>query len=185
MIQPDEELVAAAQAGDHTALSTLYDRHFTKLYRFIYRHVNHVHDAEDLASEVMLRMVTHLPSFQRQSSFTTWLYGIARHTIADFWRKHYRVREQLVAEYAAIGATGEPVDIIPETEHDPAEKLRHQAADVFDRLPTNYRLVLQHRFIAQDSLEQTAAAMQISVGNVKVLQHRALKKAAAIAKHIV
>ncbi len=185
MIQPDEELVAAAQTGDHTALSTLYDRHFTQLYRFIYRHVNHVHDAEDLASDVMLRMVTHLPSYQRQSSFTTWLYGIARHAIADFWRKHYRVREQLVADYAAIGATGEPVDVVPMTEHDPAEQLRRQAVDVFEQLPANYRLVLQHRFIDQQTLEQTASAMQTTVGNVKVLQHRALKKAAEIAKHIV
>lgn len=185
MIQPDEELVAAAQAGDHTALSTLYDRHFTKLYRFIYRHVNHVHDAEDLASEVMLRMVTHLPSYRRQSSYSTWLYGIARHAIADFWRKHYRVREQLVAEFAGVAADGEPVDVTPGSERDPAEHLRRQAADVFDRLPANYRLVLQHRFLDQQTLEQTAAAMQTTVGNVKVLQHRALKKAAEIAKHIV
>ncbi len=182
---PDEELVVEAQAGDHTALSTLYDRHFTKLYRFIYRHVNHIHDAEDLTSEVMLRMVTQLPTYRRQSLYSTWLYGIARHAIADFWRKHYRVREQLVAEYGAIGADGAPVDIIPETEHDPAEQLRHKAAQVFDQLPANYRLVLQHRFFDQQSLAETATAMQTTVSNIKVLQHRALKKAAELAKHIV
>lgn len=185
MITPDEELVAEAQAGDHTALSTLYDRHFTKLYRFIYRHVNHVHDAEDLASEVMLRMVAQLPSYRRESLFSTWLYGIARHAIADFWRKHYRVRETLVAEYAALGPDGASLEIIPESAQDPAAQLRHQAAQVFDQLPANYRLVLQHRFFDQQSLAETAAAMQTTISNVKVLQHRALKKAAELAKHIV
>lgn len=182
---PDEELVAEAQAGDYRALSTLYDRHFTKLYRFIYRHVNHIHDAEDLTSEVMLRMVAKLPTYRRQSLFTTWLYGIARHAIADFWRKHYRVREELIADYAAVGADGAPIDIVPETDRDPAEQLRRKAVQALDQLPANYRLVLQHRFFDQQSLAETAAAMKMTVSNVKVLQHRALKKAAELAKYIV
>ena len=185
MLTPDEELVAEAQAGDYTALSTLYDRHFTKLYRFIYRHVNHIHDAEDLTSDVMLRMVAQLPTYRRQSLYSTWLYGIARHAIADFWRKHYRVREQLIAEFDVLGADGAPADITPGSDQDPAEQLRRQAAGVFDQLPANYRLVLQHRFLDQESLAETAAAMQTTVSNVKVLQHRALKKAAEIAKTIV
>lgn len=178
----DDGLVAASQAGDSSALSQLYDRHLEPLYRFVYRHVSHVQDAEDLTSDIMLRMVNQLPTYQRASSFKTWLYGIARHAIADFWRTRYKVKEELVAEFSGIGAVAiahneEPVDV-----DDPRVA---QAHVVFDKLSDQYRDVLHHRFIEQHTVAETAEAMGTSTGNVKVLQHRALKKAAQIAKEIV
>lgn len=187
--QTDEELVRAAQSHDALSVAALYDRHFKKLYAFIYRHVDHVQDAEDLTSDVMIRMVKNIGTFSQGSSFKTWLYGIARHAIADFWRGKYRLPETLVAEYAGIGraevasedrATAESMaaaDVVFDQERNRAER-------VFVRLSEQYRTVLQHRFFKQHTIEETAQAMSTTVGNVKVLQHRALKKAAQLAKEI-
>ncbi|MFH0828884.1 MAG: RNA polymerase sigma factor [Candidatus Kerfeldbacteria bacterium] len=180
----DEGLAAAAQAGDESALSQLYDRHLTPLYRYIFRHVNHLQDAEDLTSDVMLRMVNSLPTYQRTASFRTWLYGIARHAIADFWRSRYKVREELVADFSGIGAKqderfeSEPADESSDVRHMRAQK-------VFEKLPNHYRDVLRYRFIEQRTVAETAEVMGMSHGNVKVLQYRALKKAAVIAKEVV
>jgi len=180
----DKGLAAAAQAGDASALSQLYNRHLVPLYRYIFRHVNHLQDAEDLTSDVMLRMVNSLPTYQRTASFRTWLYGIARHAIADFWRSRYKVREELVAEFSGISMEQkgelyvEPVD----ESSDPRYK---QAQKVFEKLPNHYRDVLRYRFIEQRTVAETAEAMGTTPGNVKVLQYRALKKAAVIAKEVV
>lgn len=179
----DEGLVTAAQQGDATALAKLYDRHATPLYRFIYRHVNHPQDAEDLTSDVMLRMVNNLHTFKKQSSFTSWLYGIARHAIADFWRTRYKLREELVAEFSGIGAGAVALDETPAADADDPRVAKAEA--VFKELSEQYRTVLQHRFVAQHTVAETAEAMQITTGNVKVLQHRALKKAAEIAKELI
>lgn len=180
----EEGLAAAAQAGDQTALSQLYDRYLDPLYRFVFRHVNHVQDAEDLTSDIMLRMVNHLPSYRRASSFRTWLYAIARHAIADFWRTRYRMREELVAEFSGIGAVA-----LSDNASEPMQNDDGVTADrariVFEKLPDQYRDVLTHRFIEQRTVAETAKVMVTTPGNVKVLQYRALKKAASIAKETV
>lgn len=190
-VQPtDEDLVAAAQAGNSAAQSQLYDRYFPPLYAFVYRHVDHVQDAEDLTSEVVIRMIKHLASFNRASTFKTWLFGIARNVIADFWRKRYRLPENLVAEYVGAGTVELYHQVVSETNHTDVEALlmdeqRVRAEKVFQALSENYRQVLQHRFIEQRTLAETAAAMNITTDNVKVLQYRALKKAAQLAKELV
>lgn len=185
----DEELVTAAQAGNAAALAGLYERHVMNLYRFIYRHVDHVENAEDLASEVVIRMVKNLKQFNRDSSFKTWLYGIARYVIADFWRTRYRMREELIAEYVGSDTAELYGEVVGETaKENPDELLLHEqqikAERVFRELPEQYRTVLRHRFLEQHTLDETAKTMATTVGNVKVLQHRALKKAASIAKNL-
>ncbi len=180
----DKGLIAASQAGDMSALSKLYDRHVIHLYRFIYRHVNHPQDAEDLTSEVMLRMVNNLASYKERSTFKSWLYGIARNAIADLWRTRYKIREELVADFSGIGAS--TLEAGETGSDDGSDDPRiAKATSVFERLSEPHRAVLTHRFIEQHTVAETAEAMKTSAGNVKVLQHRALKKAAEIAKEII
>ena len=50
---------------------------------------------------------------------------------------------------------------------------------ILDGLPANYRSVLEFRFLRGYSIRETAAAMGVSVANAKVLQLRALRRAAA------
>ena len=50
---------------------------------------------------------------------------------------------------------------------------------ILDGLPDNYRSVLEFRFLRGYSIRETAAAMGVSVANAKVLQLRALRRAAA------
>lgn len=58
----------------------------------------------------------------------------------------------------------------------------NQVEEVLGLLKDNYREVLEYRFLKSYSIKETAAAMDITVSNAKVLQHRALKKAAALAE---
>ena len=47
-------------------------------------------------------------------------------------------------------------------------------------LPEHYRRILQLRFLDSCSLREAAAAMGVSVAYAKVLQHRALRRAAQL-----
>jgi RNA polymerase sigma-70 factor, ECF subfamily len=55
-----------------------------------------------------------------------------------------------------------------------------KAKALLDRLPERARRVLELRFLQGYSLKETAAALSTTVGNVKVLQWRALRQAAAL-----
>jgi RNA polymerase sigma factor (sigma-70 family) len=64
------------------------------------------------------------------------------------------------------------------------EAIREKIETVLQQLPENYAQILRLRFFQQMTLKECAEHLQITLGNVKVLQYRALQKAVAIAQTI-
>ena len=60
------------------------------------------------------------------------------------------------------------------------ERAKRQVASLLRRLPANYRRVLELRFIQRLTVAETADRMGITRSNAKVLQYRALRKAALV-----
>lgn len=71
------------------AFSALYRRYFPRVYAYLAYRVGNARDAEDLTSEVFLRVVEALSSFvdRGDGAFAAWLFAIARRCLADFYRK--------------------------------------------------------------------------------------------------
>lgn len=168
----DRSLVASIRAGDEDALSVLYRRYVDAIYRFVLAQVRVEAVAEDLTSEAFANMLRGLETFRGDSSFKNWLYQIARNAVRNHRRSAgYRRTVVLTSRVAAE----EPVEAEPQK----------QAADrdtvlaLLRPLPPRYRQVLELRFLEGLSISDTAERMGITVGNAKVLQHRALKKAAS------
>jgi len=72
----DHALVERVQSGDGDALDALIRRHQPWIYNIALRMVYWPPDAEDATQEILLKMLTKLSTFQRQSSFRTWLYRV-------------------------------------------------------------------------------------------------------------
>jgi RNA polymerase sigma-70 factor (ECF subfamily) len=132
-------------------------------------------DAEDLASEVFLKASRHLEAGRAEASIASWLYTVARTVLADHWRRYYRQPAPLYLENLDALATAPekgPANSRPESEH--------MVAGILEALPPRYRQVLELRFLRGCSVEEAAREMQTTAGNVKVLQHRALARAAGL-----
>jgi RNA polymerase sigma-70 factor, ECF subfamily len=84
---PDEQLMLAYRQGDAGAFETLYARHKGPLYRFVLRSVKQRALAEELYQEIWMRVIEARGRYAVQAKFTTWLYTIAHHRLADHWRK--------------------------------------------------------------------------------------------------
>jgi RNA polymerase sigma factor (sigma-70 family) len=80
---PDDldELAARAGDGDKEALTALVQRLQHPMYRLALRFLGHPEDARDACQEVLIRIVTHLGSFERRSKFTTWAYTVATRSL--------------------------------------------------------------------------------------------------------
>ena len=87
----NDDLALANQVveGDEAALAAFYARHADSLFAFIYHHLDGARpDAEDIWQEALLAAVRALPTYRGQCRLFTWLCGIARHKIADHFRRH-------------------------------------------------------------------------------------------------
>jgi RNA polymerase sigma-70 factor (ECF subfamily) len=187
----DLALVRRAQRGDRDALVLLYRRYVDELFGYAYNQLGQSQDAEDLTSETFLRLVRAIGSFDGRSSFRTWIYTIMRNQLRDHWRRNGR-RPTVALEDrdGAAGPEGSAAETIgqgdPASEAEPAgsDRSTQFGRELLSGLPDNYRRVLQLRIMDGRSIRHTAAEMQTTEGNVKVLQHRALKKAALIAAEL-
>jgi RNA polymerase sigma-70 factor (ECF subfamily) len=165
-------LVRRISEGDELALSMLYRRYVGGIYRFVLAQVRHVPDAEDLTSETFARMLAGIDGFRGEASFKNWLYQIARNAVRNYRRDAgYRRAVPLTSR---IALSSEPIA----GADDPAKLERVLA--VLRPLPPRYRQVLELRFLQERTIEETAEEMGVTVGNAKVLQHRALRRAAAL-----
>ncbi len=167
-------------AQDHGGFERIYDQHVVQIYRFIYARVGNRPDAEDLTAQVFMRAVEQLDTTRETGQISAWLYRVAQNAMADYWRAFYRL-PLVGTEQVAPG--WEPVDAALGTSPSAeaaADVTERRVGQILDRLPEHYARVLRLRFLERLSVAETAAKMGISNGNAKILQYRALRKAALL-----
>lgn len=158
---------------DTEGLRRLYEENLHVIYRFIYSKVGNREEAEDLTSQVFIKAVRGLDSARGAASIQSWLFQVARTTIADHWRSFYQLRARSLDDLLDAGWEG-PAE---STEAPPPAPPQDRVHRILERLPDHYRDVLTYRFLHNLSIKETALRMGLSEANVKVLQFRALKKA--------
>jgi RNA polymerase sigma factor (sigma-70 family) len=149
----------------------VYQDNIGRVYRLLFGKVGNRADAEDLTTEVFLSALRPLRLPAPTGEVRAYLHATARTVLARYW--HRRLGQpvtELPADIAAADSGPEPESAAPE-----------QAQRILEALPERYRRILQLRFLEACSVAEAAAAMGISVANAKVLQHRALRRAAGLA----
>jgi len=155
----------------------VYDEHVVGIYRFIYARVGNHPDAEDLTAQVFVRAVEQLDTSRDPRQVAAWLYRVAHNATADYWRAFYRL-PVVGVDHVAPG--WEPADEGAQPESDPDDRAATRVQALLRRLPDHYRRVLELRFIERKTVAETATALGISNGNARVLQYRALRRAALL-----
>lgn len=171
----DRNLVTLAAQKHQAAQHILYRRYAEKMYGYFISQTRNANDAEDLTQETFVRAFNGLSGFRGTASFKNWLYRIAKNQLADFYRDmHSKVTE--LDEALPPRQLRKNIDDAELNEHE--QKIASKAVSrVFFHLPDRYKKVLTLRFLKGFSLKETAEAMNLTLANAKVLQHRALKLA--------
>ena len=144
------------------------------IYRYVFSKVGNREDAEDLTSHIFLKAVSGINRERGPQSMQKWLFLVARSTVADYWRAHFRLPTHSLDELFETGWEG-PAEEGPIAINDSSvERVQH----ILQALPERYRKVLTCRFLLKLSLRDTAVNMGATVATIKTLQFRALKRAA-------
>jgi RNA polymerase sigma factor (sigma-70 family) len=146
-----------------------------RLYRLMYSRVGNRPDAEDLTAEVFKAALGPMRLDSSKGEVRAYLLATARTVLASHWRRTLGFPVTLIDPDAEIAALDEP----PRSDDD-GGAVRRKAGLILAALPERYRRILELRFIETCSIKEAARAMDVSVSNAKVLQHRALRMAAKI-----
>jgi RNA polymerase sigma-70 factor (ECF subfamily) len=167
-VRREEELIRRAQEFDQEALSWLYELFYPKLYNYAYLQLGSVQQAEDLASEVLLRVLESLKGYRfRGVPLSAWVFRIARNYLIDLNRR--RQRRPQVSLYEGI-----PSDEV--SPHAAAERAIAQSELrlALTKLTEEQRQVIILKFVECMDNASVARVLGRSQGAVKSLQHRAL-----------
>jgi RNA polymerase sigma-70 factor (ECF subfamily) len=163
-----DRLVAEAKAGDAEAFGAIFDAYAAPIHRFIASRVNRPSDAEDLTQLVFVKALEALPRYEaRGIPFGGWLFRLARNAVID----QIRTRKDHVSLLAA--ATRETEEAGPEARAALRDDLDRVAAALRE-LTDDQREVIELRFFAGLSVQETAAVMGRQEGTIRGLQFRAI-----------
>lgn len=162
-------------AFDSRAIAAIHTRYYPEIYRFARYRVSDVAVAEDIASEVFVRMLEAVEKGRGpRTNLRGWLISTASNTINDHFRRTYRRQTEELSEDLQADNPGL---------HAQMEAAEQQAAvrAALARLTPEQQNVLALRFGSGYSLEETARLMGKKANAIKALQFRAL---ATLRRHL-
>jgi RNA polymerase sigma-70 factor (ECF subfamily) len=168
------EVLAAARGGAEWAITLLWRELHPRLLRFL-RGLDPV-AAEDVEADTWLAAARDLASFEGDDKqFRAWMFAIARNRLMDWRRREARRRTVAVAHDVLAEHPGDD---------DPAlavvDMLRSDDAVALVRtsLPREQAEVILLRVVGGFDVAEVAAIIRKRPGNVRVLQHRGLRRLA-------
>jgi RNA polymerase sigma-70 factor (ECF subfamily) len=161
----DEPALIEQARRDPQAFAALYRAYLAPIYRYVCQRVGDPHDAEDLTAQVFTEALEGLLAgrYQENGRFVAWLYSIARHKLADF----YRQRVSLPFDDQITSAP----DFLAGIEN---SDRRARIAGLLASLDADRQELLRLRFIAGLSFAEIAALDGRSEAAIKMSVYRAL-----------
>jgi RNA polymerase sigma-70 factor (ECF subfamily) len=163
------QLVEQAQQGSRDALEELYLLHFERIYSYLHMSVGNRHDAEDLTTQVFVKMLESIGKFRwRSAPFSAWLFRIAHNLAMDHFRanKRWQPEEEVPEPDPGEGSAAE---------EEALESIgRQNMLQLIQRLSHEQQQVLTLKFVFNFSNAEAATILAKTEGAIKSLQHRAL-----------
>ncbi|HZU16458.1 MAG TPA: sigma-70 family RNA polymerase sigma factor [Candidatus Dormibacteraeota bacterium] len=142
------------------------------VYAYVFARVGNRADAEDLTQQVAIRAIPRLRAGASPNAIRAYLFATARSVLASFWSARFGLPQEELREDLWV----EPHE--PDASAEPVERVER----ILSRLPANYRKLLELRFLRGYSLKEVARELGTTLGGVKVMQLRALRAAARVAR---
>jgi RNA polymerase sigma-70 factor, ECF subfamily len=150
----------------------IYRDNVSRIYRLIYAKVGNAPDAEDLTTEVFLAALGPLRAAATVGEVRAYLLATARTALAAHWRRTLG-RQITTLDEQSVASVFEPAP--------PGSNSSARVEAILAELPEQYQRILRLRFLESCTIKQSATELGITVSNAKVLQHRALRRAALVA----
>lgn len=176
-VMNDGELAEAFLFGDEESFAVLMERHLSLVYKFVYRYLRNVDDANDVTQETFLKAWRYLRRFDTKKKFTTWILAIAKNTALDFIkRKKPMLFSKIEQNDGDLDAFLAPYLAAPELPSDIMERkdIRATLEAALQGIAPAYRMVLSLRYNEHLKFREIAEMLQEPIDTVKSKHRRGL-----------
>jgi RNA polymerase sigma-70 factor (ECF subfamily) len=169
-VQSEQKLLAGIRQLDNEALTEVHNLYYPAIFRYIAFRVGSHENAEDLTSEVFIRLLNAVNERSAPSrTLRGWLYGVASRIVADFHRQRFR-EERLKMETQENNELSDPATAVSQ------KQTLKELSTALNELTKEQQEVIALRFGSGMPIRQVAEAIGKSEGAVKQLQARAVAK---------
>jgi RNA polymerase sigma-70 factor (ECF subfamily) len=176
-VRDEAGMIASILGGDREQYHELIRPYERSVYKMALSFMKNEADAEDVAQEAILKAFRKLADFRGQAKFSTWLISITLNEARGRLRRQATVRMESLDQSTAEGGHISPA-LLRDWREVPSvalerQEVRQMLQDAIANLSLIYREVLVLRDVEELSIEETATALAITPGTVKVRLHRA------------
>ncbi|MBO7213205.1 MAG: sigma-70 family RNA polymerase sigma factor, partial [Rikenellaceae bacterium] len=170
----DSELVSQARDGDRRAFDELFGRYQESIRQmYLQRTGGNEPDSNDMLQNTFIKVYLNLDRYNPEYTFCQWIFTIARNTFIDYTR---RKREFMVS----IDASDNFSNVCMPASQQPTPEERmiitqhsRELNMILDNMAPRYRDVIILRFFNEYSYDEIAEKLNVPIGTVKTLIHRA------------
>jgi RNA polymerase sigma-70 factor (ECF subfamily) len=163
----ETELVERAIAGNPSAFRVIADAHRDRMFRVAIRVVKNEEDANDVVQDVMVTIHRKLNLFHGNSDLGTWIHRVTVNTALMSLRRNARFNKHVGEEILETVATD---DVQREIEN--RDELR-MIQEAWGRVSEKHREALYLRVVEDETVEDIASTLGVSVAAAKSRIHRA------------
>ena len=174
----DQELIGRLQRRDKDAADHLARIYGPMIHQLAFRYMKSWEDAEEVAQDVMMKVVRRIDAFRGDSALSSWIYRITFNTAMSRLRnsKHSRPFEVLQGDLTRDPETQEPFDT-PDwsglgDEAVMRAELRRALAEALTELPDVYRVPVVLRDIQGLTTEEASEVLNVKTQTLKSRLHR-------------
>lgn len=158
------ELIAGLKSGDKHSVKIWYEQTSPKLRGFFASRVRFEKDIDELVHDTLLSTLSSLPLYRGDANFFSWMMGIARHELGDYYRKLYAKRTIAVLPLGDM--------LLSSVSHETYD-MHDLVAYVLDLLPKTVAELLQLKYVDQLSVEEIGKKFKLAPHAVQGRLYRA------------
>ncbi len=154
----EDTLLIAAAKNTAEGFGKLYEKYFPRLYNYIRWKVSNDQTAQDLASEVFMKVLKKIHTYEAQHGvlFSTWLFAIARNTVIDYYRTQKNISphsEEILSNIMAQESLEKNIETL---------LLISQIQELLKELPDRQAEIIQLKYFADRSNKEISHMLNIS-----------------------
>ncbi|RJR25532.1 RNA polymerase sigma factor [Candidatus Microgenomates bacterium] len=173
----DEELVERVLNSDKEALGELFRRYHKPFFNLSYRFLGDHFLAEDLTSEIFLRIYKYLKTFDKGSRFKPWAYKVATNTCLSFRKAKTtflfpKIKNEN-GEWQEKEVVDEKTNLLDEV---CGNEIAERVQKALQKLPEKYRLALFLYYFEDLKYNEIAESLGMPVNTIRTHIKRGKEK---------